>query len=96
VVCFFAHRLLREAFPPPGLTPGLKRNCEPRSRRHLPEEALSEGTRVETDYKPSFENPRPLFAKRMPAAESRPDFLCAAGPPRADEESRPPKAGPRQ
>src|SRR6266536_5378895 len=69
---------------PPGLTPDLTPDCEPRSRRRFPEEALSEGTRMETSLL-RFRNSRPPFAKRTPAAESRPDFLCAAGPPRADE-----------
>src|SRR4029077_16499392 len=40
--CSFAHRLLREAVPPPGLTLGLKPRCEPRRRRRFPEEVMGD------------------------------------------------------
>jgi hypothetical protein len=40
--CSFAHRLLREAVPPPGLAHGLKSRCEPRRRRRSPEEVMGD------------------------------------------------------
>ena len=69
-------RLLREAVPPPGLTPGLKSHCEPRRRRRFPEEVMGDehGRKV---LAPTYPCEEPSAAAGFPV--SRPAAACRRG-----------------
>src|SRR5947207_14843254 len=74
MACSFAHRLLREAVPPPGLTHGLKSHCEPRRRRRSPEEVMGDehGGRVQSPDYPCEEPSAPAgFISSRPAGACR-------------------------
>ena len=74
VPCSFAHRLLREAVPPPGLTHRLKSEREPRRRRRFPEEVMGDehGRRVLAPKYPCEEPSAPAgFLSSRPAGACR-------------------------
>ena len=70
------HHLLRETPPSPGLAPRLQSVCEPRRRKRLPEEAMSEGAR----------HGKAVASLQLRLSDQRrPTLSSEAGPERADE-----------